>query len=826
MGGEQSNSNLNVDDGRTRSARRYFARWVALGRGRRRPLLIRDIVAITGVALLLLGFGIYSQHRATDEQRTDTDLAAVLTAADQLQQSDPSLAAQLNLVAWRMRPGDPAVRSRLLASETTPLVTVTPAGQYAITELAAQPSGHTLASLAENGDLRLWDTTDQKHPHPLPAQLTGIGNVVLSPAAAIMATSSAKLVAMGDEQEVNTQHAVTLWDISTPAAPRQLTSWPFDTEQANLAFTPDGRTLATQTLTELRLWDVSNPAAPILRATKPLRDGLSDTDDGVDALRFSPDGRLLTGIIGNSSARTSALQLWDVTNLSDPVLIDPALTTAADGPLRSGLGAIAFRPDSKLLAVGITPTTTTGQATVQLWDIADPAHPHLTSSRGIDHSSLTTLDFSPDGHLLASAGGTSIIAWNVIDPATPTRMIDNLAAGPGTCHDTVRDDFPCYPSPNAVSFTADGRGLFAGVATGDIQSWSLPTASTPTVLDSSFAPAFSSDATRMLTKTDESHTATLWDIRNPQAPRELGRYTVDPRFVWKRFGANGNELAEIDVTLGILRIADLSDPAHVTWPVDWKVPDFPAIRTWNFSPDFRLLATTDQELKTRLWDLTDPAHPKAAGADFAVANGSTVVFGADDKTMIKTETTSGSAHHEDVTTLWSLQDLAHPKQIAELQRQPSPSYTTLTFSPDLRTMVVADYKGAQRWDIGTPAHPRKIGAAIATATGDDLDGFSSDYRTLITDGFDGTIRISKITDPADTTPIATLTESGVAVGRSTLSPDNRHLGAVAADTGTLFLWDLDEQHAVDRICATTGGMWTETRWRQVLPQLPYQPPCH
>jgi WD40 repeat protein len=142
-----------------------------------------------------------------------------------------------------------------------------------------------------------------------------------------------------------------------------------------VAFSPDGKLLATGSYGQVVVWDVA--------AVKPLR-VLTNVLGAVNDLRFSPDGKLLAVGGGQPSAKGD-LRLYRV---ADWKLLE--VLRGHDDVVFS----LAWRPDGKQLASG------SFDKTVRLWDVA--AGKAVKTFDG--HSDFVyAVAFSPDGKLLASA---------------------------------------------------------------------------------------------------------------------------------------------------------------------------------------------------------------------------------------------------------------------------------------------------------------------------------------------------------------------------------------------------------------------------------------
>jgi RNA polymerase sigma factor (sigma-70 family) len=179
---------------------------------------------------------------------------------------------------------------------------------------------------AESGGQRLQIALSQNWPCP----------VVLAP--------DGKTVAAGGFGD----GAVRLWDTATGKERRLVMTPPHHLPVDTIAFSPDGRSLATGGSELACLWDVA--AGKLLRRF--------DLPGGwTRALAFSPDGRTLA-VAGSDHT----VRLWEVATGHNR-----ASFTGHAGPMR----AVCFSPDGARLATGSEDTT------ILVWDVAGwgPAGP-------------------------------------------------------------------------------------------------------------------------------------------------------------------------------------------------------------------------------------------------------------------------------------------------------------------------------------------------------------------------------------------------------------------------------------------------------------------
>jgi WD40 repeat protein len=356
-------------------------------------------------------------------------------------------------------------------------------GVGGVDSMAFSPDQHilvTATSGALDGLDTLWNVSSPALPRKL-ASFEGGAPTTLSPDGRTVVTDSFR-----DQP--------ALWNVANPRKPTRITTLPSGDSGLlwGEAFSPDGHILAVAYTDQLHLWNVTNPARPRLLRTlaapvaPPAPAACGEPCQAPDPfyqgdIAFSPDGRLLA-----TTAGPDQVALW---NVADPA----RATRIATMPSRSGfIDALAFSPRGNLLAAISYDSTVTVFSIV---DPARPAlaatmHTLPAAQLAADpcacSSALYALAFASDGRTLTAVASTSmpaqpitspnaqtatlpirdyVFVWNVTNPQSVTRIAvfsRNIDTG--------------YGNASLPLLAPDGHTLAAGAPFGSfgMKLWTLP----------------------------------------------------------------------------------------------------------------------------------------------------------------------------------------------------------------------------------------------------------------------------------------------------------------------------------------------------------------
>lgn len=311
-----------------------------------------------------------------------------------------------------------------------------------------------------------------------------------------------------------------------------------------VAFSPDGRTVATATRGanedtpgELKLWDV---------ATDETQGTLMGHVSGIAAVAFSPDSQTLA-----TGGLDKMVKLWDVATRQERLTLSGHVSRVIE---------VVFSPDGKTLATSTDAglINRSGRSfeqrrddvleqraadnEVKLWDVETGQERASVRSEGFLHSDYYGLAFSPDGTMLSVGSGNMVENGRVHGRVT---LWDLATLEPRLVH----EDPPWVIL--AVAFSPDGQRLASGGYTRTPRLWDVATGDELMTLGRQatmvYALAFSPDGEMLVTGSGNATARatpgelTLWDAATGS---ELASIDTDGHGVMSvAFSPDGTKLA-------------------------------------------------------------------------------------------------------------------------------------------------------------------------------------------------------------------------------------------------------------------------------------------
>lgn len=301
---------------------------------------------------------------------------------------------------------------------------------------------------------------------------------------------------------------------------------------------------------------------------------------------------------------------------------------------------------------------------------------------------------------------------------------------------------------------------------------------------------------QILASADNDRNFLLWDVTDPERPRQLGRLLADREqgVISVSFSSDGKILASAHG--GEVMLWNISDPSStklIGQPI--AVPDAAVTRV-AFSPTENLLATTGIG-RFSLWNVSPESVSQVSenrlGTDFACLSFSQA-FRPDGKILAIGCIDLILSEAKDYNLfLWDISNPSSPKVIGRARSGQNTYITAEAFNRDGKILASAADDGTIiLWDTSNPSAPRAFGQPIKT--GIDYPSsvtFNHNSKLLAVAGIKDTrIYLWDITNPESPKPLSPLLgHSMLGVNELKFHPEKDFLFS-GGDDNKIMIWNL------------------------------------